>query len=419
MNRADEALRRLYVGTELFESVLSAPSEPLELERAAARAGPAPAEPPAGLSSGADDAGEPAPRVKVMSAEDVMAIALGQVDAPVGGGALSVTAAPEKGPLTEPEPEPAPAPVSAPTDDIFPDEPTESLGAEALEPEARIDTDFTEAVTKEERPAPAPTERLAPAPPAAVSESERSELLEEPTTVRAPAQAVPQPAGLVEPALAIERFASAAIAASGAEADRLARAICAHRFEYGPSVVFTSTGTCEGKTALATAVALAAARSGVSTVLVDACLGSANASRMIGPEPTAGLLDVLEGTVDLGAVLVRSEAEGLCMVPSAGGIRSEGSALSGEAAAGVVSRLHHLFELTVIDAPAVSEEPAVAGLAAMAGGVVLAVKARSTERRELERSVEELESAGAKIMGLVLTYLPGSEKTAVGAAALP
>ena len=109
----------------------------------------------------------------------------------------------------------------------------------------------------------------------------------------------------------------------------------------------------------------------------------------------------------------------LIQLAAAVGIRSEGAALSGEAAAGLVSRLHHLFELTVIDAPAVSEEPAVAGLAAMAGGVVLAVKARSTERRELERSVEELESAGARIMGLVLTYLPGPAKTAVGAAALP
>ena len=409
MKRVSKAFRKMYLGSDLMESILSAQSDPAELD------GEKPERPA--------EEGDAHPRVKMMSAEDVMAIALGQVDAPLGGGEVKAKR-PEPTEAPEAPAPPAPAAPAAPPEEpvsVAAGEPFGDVATDVFGETAEAGTDFTEARTKTAHVDEPETKRFSAD---SLSAEERTGLLatgpHAPVSVAAPAAgAATGPVASMQAACTVERFASAELAAKGPDAERLARSICAHRFEYGPSVVFTSAFRAEGKTALATAVALAAARSGVTTVLVDAALASANASRMVTPEPAAGLLDLLEGRADLSGVLVTSATEGLWMIPSPGGTPAGAPIIASEAMSSLVSRLHSAFELVVIAAPSVDEEPAVAGLAAMAGGVILAVKARSTGRGEVGRAIEELESAGARMMGLVLTYVPGPGRVPVGAAALP
>jgi Mrp family chromosome partitioning ATPase len=127
---------------------------------------------------------------------------------------------------------------------------------------------------------------------------------------------------------------------------------------------------------------------------------------MLGSGVSAGLMDLLEGVVDLRSVLVCSAAEGLWMIPSGESVATERSHLGGEAMAALLTRLHGMFELVVIDAPPVGEEPSVAALAAAAGATIVAVRARRTEEEELSSALEILGASGANVMGLVLTYAP-------------
>ncbi len=328
-----------------------------------------------------------APKVKMMSAEDVLSIASGNVDAPLGGGELMVSEMP-----------PVQSVGMSPTGTEVMD------GWDACTPEGEVRA--PDPVT--------PAERVGLTADH-VTGREKTELLTDQYGNLPPS---PQVAQMLRDARAVPGFMHVGIAATGAEAERLSRVICAHRFEYGPSVAFTSAEHGEGKTGLACAVALAAASAGMRVVLIDACLAFPGASLMA-EGSLGGMAELLSNTAGLEDVLVRSESDGLWLVPSTGGLPADESYLSSEAMHSLISTLHGVFDLVVVDAPAACDEPGVVGLASMVGGTVLAVRAHSTERGEVSETVENLQAAGARMMGVVLTHVPATDHVSIGTAALP
>jgi flagellar biosynthesis protein FlhG len=105
-----------------------------------------------------------------------------------------------------------------------------------------------------------------------------------------------------------------------------------------------------GKTSVAVNLAVALARAGRSTLLLDADLGLANVDVLLGLAPRATLAQVLDGTLDLQDVLLDGPA-GLQIIPAASGVsrlanlgqREQGGLLA------AFSQLPNAPEVVVID----------------------------------------------------------------------
>jgi len=92
-----------------------------------------------------------------------------------------------------------------------------------------------------------------------------------------------------------------------------------------------------GKTSIAVNLAMALTGYGANTMLLDAALGMANVDVMLGLQPAASLLDVMEGTCTLEDIVIDGPA-GIRILPGASGCKY----LSGLDAVGC-GRLVHAF----------------------------------------------------------------------------
>ena len=132
--------------------------------------------------------------------------------------------------------------------------------------------------------------------------------------------------------------------------------------EDGPKVVVvTSARRHEGRSTIAAALAVAAARGGLSTVLVDCDLASPATSLAPGWQ-CPGLADALLGDVDPLTLAQRDPKMG-CDVIVAGVERNGGSQILMTDARfkQIVSRLRSQFAYIVLDAPPVLSTPRFAG----------------------------------------------------------
>lgn len=187
--------------------------------------------------------------------------------------------------------------------------------------------------------------------------------------------------------------------------------------EAPPQVLLvTSPSAGEGKSTVALHLAVAMARDGLRTLLVEADLRHPVLHRRLGIEHTPGLTELLTSRKplvlpdtpgDAGAVK-RTSIDGLFLLPS-GLSAPNPSELLGSARMGeLIAEARLVFGRIVIDSPpvfAAAETLALADstvLAATCDGVMLVVRARRTSREAVARARSRLEQVRARILGAVL-----------------
>jgi protein-tyrosine kinase len=161
-------------------------------------------------------------------------------------------------------------------------------------------------------------------------------------------------------------------------------------------LAITSAGRAEGRSLTAANLALTAAQEGRPTILVEADLRRPALAALFGLVPRAGLVDVLEGTAELGQAVVRSG--GLALL-CAGDVRDGQGALRSPRAPQVMDQLRAAYEHVILDAP-----PALAfadgdRVAAAADAALLVVRAGTTPRQVVRLALDAL---GDRAAGVVL-----------------
>ena len=116
------------------------------------------------------------------------------------------------------------------------------------------------------------------------------------------------------------------------------------------TIAVTSGKGGVGKTNIATNLALALARSGRTTMLLDADLGMANVDALLGLHASANLMDVLNCECSLEEIIIEGP-DGLLIVPAASGNKhlSELGALECGGIVHAFSELKHHIDTLVID----------------------------------------------------------------------
>lgn len=170
-------------------------------------------------------------------------------------------------------------------------------------------------------------------------------------------------------------------------------------------IVVTSSVPGEGKTNTAVNLALSLAEAGVPTCLVDADLRRPCVASTFGLVQDAGLTTVLIGQARTGEVM--QQAGGRLSVLTSGAVPPNPTELL--ASARMEEVLHELagsYEAVIVDTAPLLPVADTVGLASLAQGALLVVRAAKTSRDQVRTAAESLNRVGVRVLGTVFNMAP-------------
>lgn len=168
------------------------------------------------------------------------------------------------------------------------------------------------------------------------------------------------------------------------------------------SVVVTSTGPGEGKSLVASNLAVALAMAGERVLLLDADMRKPRAHEIFGKPQVPGLSNVLVGTAKASESVHRTDLPTLWVMPSGEHPPNPPELLGSKRCKEFLASLGDHFDWIIIDTPPVMAVSDASVVAHRATGVLFVVGAEMTARGAAQRAVEQLEQAKAKFVGALL-----------------
>jgi capsular exopolysaccharide synthesis family protein len=168
------------------------------------------------------------------------------------------------------------------------------------------------------------------------------------------------------------------------------------------SLVVTSSQPGEGKSVMASNLAVSFAQAGKRVLLVDADMRKPRQHDIFGVVSDPGLSNVIAGTAKAVDAVVKTPTQNLWLLP-AGFIPPNPAELLGSARfAEILENLMAHFDWVVFDMPPVHAVTDASVIAHLMTGVVFVVGSEQTTRQSAQRAVEQLAGAQATILGAIL-----------------
>ena len=171
-------------------------------------------------------------------------------------------------------------------------------------------------------------------------------------------------------------------------------------------IVITSPLPGDGKSSMACNIAVTLAASGRNVVLIDGDLRRSTVAATMGLPAGAGLTDVLAGRAELSDVLQRAPQSSNLLVLAAGSVPPNPSEVLGSARMSRLLSDLAKFATVIIDAPPIIPVTDAAVLTHQADGALLVVNVGKTTYDLVEKSLDSLQKARGRILGLVLNRIP-------------
>jgi len=193
------------------------------------------------------------------------------------------------------------------------------------------------------------------------------------------------------------------------------------------TIIITSAGPQEGKTTIFMNLGIVFAQEGFRTLLISSDLRRPAVAESFGIDKKPGLSDIVRGTVRLedtlrgaadimlGSVsldnVVRHPGlDHIKIIPAGSSSLNPADILQSKELEALIKRVRGEFDIVLLDTPPVLPVADVSILAPKVDGVVLCYEIGRTSRTALVRAKVQLESVGAKILGVVLNHTkPQSE----------
>lgn len=187
-------------------------------------------------------------------------------------------------------------------------------------------------------------------------------------------------------------------------------------------LLFTSAGPREGKTTIVLNLAISLSQMGIKTLVIDSDLRRPSLNKMLGIEREKGLYEIIIGEVSLtsalhglvdimmgklgfDAALKYPGLDNLNLITSGHIVSNPSEILGSPEINRVLKEAQGLFDVVMLDAPPVLSITDAAVLASKVDGVVLVYEMGRTARSALLRAKIQLESVGAKVLGVVLNHI--------------
>jgi capsular exopolysaccharide synthesis family protein len=172
------------------------------------------------------------------------------------------------------------------------------------------------------------------------------------------------------------------------------------------SITVTSSLPGEGKTTVASNLALTLAESGAKVVVVDGDLRRPRLAERMGLDGAIGLTDVLIGRLELDEVLQPWGDQKLTILPSGSVPPNPSELLGSTAMKTLVSHLTAEFDFVIIDAPPLLPVTDAAVLTRLTDGALVVVASGRTRAFEVQAAAEKIGRIEGRVIGAVLTMVP-------------
>lgn len=168
------------------------------------------------------------------------------------------------------------------------------------------------------------------------------------------------------------------------------------------SVVVTSAVGHEGKTSLASQLAVSMARSGKRTLLIDGDIRNPQQHAVFGMPADRGFCDVLRGSSQLEEVVQATPAENLWILPAGNCDAASYQALSGTTVGIALERLTSQFDFVVVDAGPVLTGPEALIFGQHVDGAVLSTRRDISRVPKIDNAYRRLRSVDVHVVGAVV-----------------
>ena len=187
--------------------------------------------------------------------------------------------------------------------------------------------------------------------------------------------------------------------------DTLATVLLSAPSEHASRIfMVTSTNPQEGKTVTSINLAVALARQGKRTLLVDGDMRVPSIHTCLTLPSSPGLSEVLAGSVQLSAegVLQDSEVPNLKVLPCGVQPESPYELLDPSRTGPIAAQLRELFDIVVFDTPPILRTGDALKISTIADQSLFVVEAGRTEQRQASWAKRLLTNVGARVSGVVL-----------------
>jgi capsular exopolysaccharide synthesis family protein len=167
------------------------------------------------------------------------------------------------------------------------------------------------------------------------------------------------------------------------------------------SILVSSSGAGEGKTIIATNLALIMAQGGKNVVIIDADLRRPRLHQELGISNRIGLSDIFRGRVTVDDALQPYGDTNLSIITSGGIPPNPAELLASEMMVQILDELTTKFDMVVVDStPTLVTDSQL--IAARVDGVLLVVRAGQTQSEASRSTVDQYRRVGARLLGVIL-----------------
>jgi capsular exopolysaccharide synthesis family protein len=168
------------------------------------------------------------------------------------------------------------------------------------------------------------------------------------------------------------------------------------------SVAVTSARPGEGKTLIASNLAVSMAMAGRRVLLVDADLRRPRLHQVFNVAKSPGLSNVISGGNRPSEALVESPVKGLFILPAGADVSAPADLLDSERLDQLLQGFRQVFDVVLLDCPPVMAVSDASIVANAATSVVFVIAAGTTSPEGAQAALERLHSVKARVVGAVL-----------------
>jgi tyrosine-protein kinase Etk/Wzc len=178
------------------------------------------------------------------------------------------------------------------------------------------------------------------------------------------------------------------------------------------TLVVTSAAPGEGKTLTAANLAVTLAYDGLRVLLVDCDIRRPRVHGLFHLPRAPGLMELLTASTGPGAprlpAIRDTSVVGLSVLPCGALPSNAANLLSGTRMKVLLQELREQYDIIVLDTPPVLATADAGIVASLTDGVLLVVRAGTTDKNAAQRACQQLANVGARVIGTVLND-PGGQ----------
>jgi capsular exopolysaccharide synthesis family protein len=180
------------------------------------------------------------------------------------------------------------------------------------------------------------------------------------------------------------------------------------------TISITSAVQGEGKSVTSLCLARSLAQAGIKVVIVDCDFRRQMLTEAFGSPDVPGLVDILKGTVEVGGAMVKDEPSGAFAILSGRTTPDDYDLISSGTVPKLLEALGASFDVVLLDTPPVISVTESRVLASQCDATIVVVQWQRTPKTLVERTLTELDEAGANVVGTVLSQVDARKTSSMG-----